>query len=85
MANAEVQDAVASAVEKELDEGRFIMQRLRQRLNAFEDEYGMETEEFVEKFEEGEIGDDQDFFEWYAAYKGVKHWEEKTEKLKEAA
>ncbi|MDY6774161.1 MAG: hypothetical protein SVS85_03075, partial [Candidatus Nanohaloarchaea archaeon] len=64
MANAEVQDVVASAVEKELDEGELVVERLRRRLDRFEEKYDMETEEFIKKFEEGDIGDKEDFFEW---------------------
>ena len=32
----------------------------------FEEKYSISSEEFMTKFENGELGDDQDFFDWYA-------------------
>lgn len=77
-------DAVSSAIRKDLNEGEYMLERFRERLEEFEEEYDMGSEEFMEKFESGELGDDEDFFEWYAVYKSMKHWEEKTGKLREA-
>jgi len=77
-------DAVSSAIRKDLNEGEFMLDRFRERLNEFEEEYDMSSEEFMDKFESGELGDDEDFFEWYAVYRSKVHWEEKTCKLREA-
>ncbi|MFB6209180.1 MAG: hypothetical protein ABEJ56_03505 [Candidatus Nanohaloarchaea archaeon] len=77
-------DAVDSAIRKDLNEGEYMLERFRKRLEEFEEEYDMSSEEFMEKFESGELGDDEDFFEWYAVYESMKYWEEKTGKLMEA-
>ena len=37
---------------------------LKERLTAFERQYGMESEGFAAKFNAGELGDDADWFEW---------------------
>ena len=42
---------------------------LRADLNKFEHLYSLESSEFYDKFESGEIGDDMDFFEWYGAWR----------------
>lgn len=77
-------DAVDSAIRKDLNEGRYVLEKFREKLEEFEDKYDMTSKEFIEKFESGEIGDDQDFFEWYAVYQSKQHWKEKTDKLREA-
>ncbi len=73
--------AVKDAVRREKELGRYMLSRYKDKLSEFEDEYDMTTEEFIEKFEDGELGDDQDFFEWFAAFKGKQHWEEKLDQL----
>ncbi len=73
--------AVKDAIQREKELGKFMLHRYEDKLSRFEDKYDMTTEEFVEKFEKGELGDDQDFFEWFAAFKGKQHWKEKLDQL----
>ncbi|MDQ1250934.1 MAG: hypothetical protein QG646_3 [Euryarchaeota archaeon] len=40
----------------------------------FEIKYGMNSDLFMEKFEVGELGDDNDFFDWFAAKRGLDIW-----------
>lgn len=40
--------------------------QLRQRLTAFEQQYGMSTEAFYQRFQAGKMGDAMDFVEWSA-------------------
>ena len=35
-------------------------------MGKFEEKYSLKSEEFIKKFDNGEMGDDLDFFEWYA-------------------
>nr|WP_052296912.1 hypothetical protein [Pyrolobus fumarii] len=37
----------------------------RERIRTFEERYGMSSEEFLGRFLRGELGDEQDFIEWY--------------------
>lgn len=77
-------DAVSSAIRKDLNEGEYMLEKFRQQLEEFEEEYSMGSEEFIEKFESGELGDNEDFFEWYAVYRSKEHWEKKTGELRDA-
>ena len=40
--------------------------KLRERLNAFEEAYRLKTEKFARQFRAGTMGDAMDFFEWAA-------------------
>ena len=42
--------------------------RLEQQLADFELRYSLSSEEFYERFEQGELGDAMDFVEWSATY-----------------
>jgi len=42
---------------------------------AFEQQYQMSSEEFMQQFESGTLGDDADYFDWYAAKRGFDLWE----------
>ena len=42
------------------------LERLKQQVIAFENQYGWTTSEFYPRFERGELGDAMDFMEWSA-------------------
>lgn len=48
---------------------------------TFEQRHGMRTEEFLEQFEAGALGDQQEWFDWYAAAQGKKIWGRKYDIL----
>ncbi len=77
-------EAVKEAVKKEKELGDYVMKRYESKLSKLEKEYGMDTEKFLQKFEEGKLGDDEDFFEWFALAEAKKHWQEKLEDLESA-
>jgi hypothetical protein len=39
----------------------------------------MTSEKFLEQFDAGKLGDEQDFFDWYAAARGLKLRNEQDE------
>ena len=49
--------------------------------SAFENQYGMNSDIFMEKFETGKLDDRDDFFDWYAAKKGLDNWSKKLQIL----
>jgi hypothetical protein len=51
----------------------------------FEKRYKMTSTKFREQFEAGKLGDDQDFFDWYAAVRGLNLWRERYEILSEVS
>ncbi|MEK6909572.1 MAG: hypothetical protein AABW61_00675 [Candidatus Aenigmatarchaeota archaeon] len=73
--------AVKEAVQKEMELGKFVLHRYSTKLSRFEKKYNMATEKFIKKFEEGKLGDEQDYFEWFALFKTKKHWEDKLKQL----
>lgn len=57
--------------------------RLRERFRPLEQRYGWTTDEFLEKFNAGAVGDDQEFFVWYALAEAVKDWRKTRDSLEE--
>ena len=48
-----------------------------ERCRAFELEHHMSSDEFMRRFETGELGDDAVYFNWYAAKRGLDVRKEK--------
>lgn len=55
--------------------------KFAQECNVFEQEYGMDSQQFLQKFESGELGDDEQWFDWYATVRGKTVWEKKYQIL----
>jgi hypothetical protein len=51
----------------------------------FEKKYKITSAKFVEKFDAGALGDEQEFFDWYAAVRGLNLWRERYEILSGAS
>jgi len=47
----------------------------------FEKKYKMTSAKFMEQFDAGKLGDEQEFFDWYAASRGLNLWRERYEIL----
>ena len=43
--------------------------KLRAELDQFEQQYELRSDLFVQKFDQGELGDEMDFFDWAATWK----------------
>ncbi len=46
----------------------------KRQIKAFEEKYRMTTASFLAKFEKGALGDEKDFFDWYAFHKLLSNW-----------
>ncbi len=46
----------------------------KRQIKTLEKKHRMSTYSFLAKFEKGEIGDEQDFFDWYAFHKRLSSW-----------
>ncbi len=71
----EVREVLSSAPRNETelaDARRTYFGRARR---AFEQQYQMSSGEFMQQFESGVLGDDADYFDWYAAQRGLDLWE----------
>ena len=74
----DTEESVNSAIKKDITEGEYMLDHLKQRSEGFEEEHGMDSEEFMQKFDSGELGDREDFFEWHAVIQSINHLEQKT-------
>ncbi len=43
---------------------KFQLRQFQNDLSVFENQYGMSSEEFYQRFQQGQTGDDMDFVEW---------------------
>lgn len=75
-----VRDSIAR--EKRITKAK--LKKYRERLKRFEEEHGMDTEEFVRKFRAGELEDDEKWFEWKFAYEAHERLMERQRQLEEA-
>ncbi len=55
---------------------------LKGEIKQFEEKYHLTSPKFLEKFEKGDLGDSQDYFEWWGLIKGLKTLEERLNKAK---
>lgn len=53
---------------------------LSRRLALFEQKYGMNSAEFYERYQRGEMGDDMDFVRWAGRYRLYQAMKEEIEK-----
>jgi hypothetical protein len=61
-----VEVTVSKLVSYELEKLKRRQGRIREKLATFEGRYGLKTDQFQQKFREGTLGDETDFFEWSA-------------------
>ncbi len=55
---------------------------LKTEIKQLEEKYHMISSEFQKKFDKGELGDAQDFFEWWGLIKGLVTLEDRLNKAK---
>jgi len=55
---------------------------VKSEIKQFEEKYQLTSSEFQKKFEKGDQGDSQDYFEWWGLIKGLKTLEERLNKAK---
>jgi len=48
----------------------------KKALQEFEKKYQLSTKTFLERFEAGQMGDEADYFDWYAFAKLLARWRE---------
>jgi hypothetical protein len=66
---------VIQVLEREKKVSEAAIARLREKCRLLEQQYGWPTHEFLKKFNAGEIGDEQEFFRWYALAEALKDWQ----------
>jgi prefoldin subunit 5 len=76
--------AVEEGISRELRIVERKLEKYQSQLGSFEDKHGMSTEEFLEKFNSGELGDDSEWFDWKFAAEAVKRLEKRRAELEKA-
>jgi len=59
------------------------LQEFTDRMQRFEKKYSFSSSEFYTRWKTGQLGDDADFFEWYAYYESHRRVTQKILKLGE--
>ncbi len=78
---AEVRDAIADSLSRQAKQAVAQRDYYLKRCRAFEEQYGMDSDKFLADFEAGDLGDDEDFFEWYGMKQIYDSWERRVQIL----
>ena len=81
MTTISVDDNILSSLKREKAICELAIQNLREKCRTFEAKYEMSTEDFLTKFNNGELGDEETFFEWYALSQGLEDWQRQQTSL----
>ena len=74
-AASEVHDAVKYALHAEAEQARVRRDYYENACQTFESQHHLSSDEFLARFEAGELDDDAAYFDWYAAKRGLDLWE----------
>lgn len=77
----EVSEVIRAALDQNERVAKYKIKKYLGICENFENKYGMDSDHFMEKFDSGELGDDDDFFDWYAAKRGLDIWNKKLKIL----
>jgi hypothetical protein len=66
---------------KELAYADYASNNLKNEMKAFEKKYGLQWEDFLTKFEKGELGDKKEWFSWYAIVMNRKDWDDTKKEI----
>lgn len=75
--DADIEETIKDSFSREIEIAKFKLQRYSRICKHFEIKYKMTSEEFFYKFENGQLNEDEDFFDWYAAIRAVEIWKKK--------
>jgi len=70
----EVSEVIHKALNQNARAAKYKIEKYSIICKNFEMKYGMGSDLFMEKFEAGTIGDESEFFDWFAAKRGLDFW-----------
>lgn len=76
-------EALSSAIKRELKIVKAELEGFEEEMQRFESKHGLSSNEFYKKFESGELGDDEDYFTWWAAVHAHESIKTRIETLQE--
>ena len=68
-------DEIKTSLKREYDLYSNAIAFYNTALKQWEQKYQLTTEAFLERFESGQLGDDADYFDWYAFAKLHTRWQ----------
>ncbi len=68
----DISSIIRRSLERELALSESKRRIIEEEIQEFERRYGIPSEEFVRRFDAGELGDEQDCFEWWGLVEGLK-------------
>ncbi len=77
----EVAEAIAESILSHLEFAKRRLATYQAHCLTFEQQHDMSTEQFLERFDAGSLGDQQAWFDWYAAAQGKRMWSRKHDIL----
>lgn len=79
----EAMDIVKSGLAIEENILKMSLEEYKKDLDTFERKYKMSSEEFIQKFESGELGDDAEWFDFLFAYRAYEQVRKKLKLIEE--
>lgn len=76
-----IRDAVSFALNSATSHAQQRFEHYSAVCKTFEKKHGMTSAKFIETFDAGALDDEQDYFDWYAAVRGLNLWRERYEIL----
>lgn len=80
-----VHDVVKSALRDQANVARLRFEQFQNECRAFEVRFQMTTDDFAARFDSGDLGDDEEWFDWFAARRGREVWRLRATVLDEVA
>ena len=74
----EVREVLDTALRREADLASARSAYFAHMCRAFEQQHHISSDAFMEQFESGALGDDAEYFDWYAAKRGLDLWERRS-------
>jgi len=68
---------VSNGISEERKKIEYALERTNNIIKKYEKEHQMSSEEFLQRFQEGEIDENSEIFEWWAELKVTKELEDK--------
>lgn len=76
-----VKDIIKAALKNETEMARFRYDQFAKECQVFEQKFQISTEEFLKKFDAGDLGDAEEYLDWFASARGREVWRQKAEVL----
>lgn len=80
----QITNEIRTSLKREYNLYSSAMAFYKKAVKEFEQKYHLTTPSFLKKFESGQMGDEADFFDWYAFAKLLSEWQETRSAIQSA-